>query len=287
MTTTIIGTKFPIMESTLSHAIYRITLPLVKILVRKGVSFGEFSQLIKRAYVEAAETSLMASEGKATTSRLAIVTGLTRKDAAQLRKAPETDESTVNKYNRSIRVIRGWLEDTNFGTSDGHPRVLTLSGDASFETLVGRYSGDMPTKAMLDELLRVGVVEKHNENLVSLLRRAYIPVGDEGEKLAILGADVALLIGTIDHNLTAPANEGLFQRKVAYNNLPDECLPEFKLLVNKHGQQFLERLNTFLAKHDQDRTPLSSNSSSSRNHAGVGIYYFEEPLKAKSKEQKQ
>ncbi len=272
------------MEKQLQQALYRMLLPLVKILVRKGVAFGEFSQLVKRAYVEAAEGSLLASEGKATTSRIAIVTGLTRKDTAQLRKIDEEDHSTINKYNRSVRVISGWLEDSEFLTDEGNPRVLPLHGEGSFESLVKRYSGDMPVKAMLDELVRVGVVEKLDGQFINLLRHAYIPVGNEGEKLAILGTDVALLISTIDHNLTAPSTELWFQRKVAYNNLPEECLPDFKKLVNRHGQQLLENLNEFLALHDRDRQTATEESEApeTRCHAGVGIYYFEEILPPKN-----
>ncbi|HHL19180.1 MAG TPA: hypothetical protein ENJ33_05550, partial [Thiothrix sp.] len=68
------------MNSCLYHAIYKLMLALVKLLLRKGVAFGEFIQILKQAYVKAAEEQLLASEGKATTSRIAIVTGLTRKD---------------------------------------------------------------------------------------------------------------------------------------------------------------------------------------------------------------
>ncbi|MGV6858335.1 MAG: DUF6502 family protein [bacterium] len=265
------------MDSQLKQAVYRILLPLVRILVRKGVAFGEFSQLVKRAYVEVAEASLVASEGKATTSRIAIVTGLTRKDTAQLRKFSGEDDQILGKYNRSVRVIGGWLEDKDFITPDGKPRVLPLNGENGFEALVARYSGDMPTKAMLDELQRVGVVEKLDGQYVNLLRHAYIPVGDEGEKLVILGSDVALLISTIDHNLQATPDHCFFQRKVAYDRLPEECLPTFKKLVNKHGQLLLERLNEFLAVHDLDRAQDDvTEEPGETKYAGVGIYYFED-----------
>ena len=51
------------------------------------------------------------------------------------------------------------------------------------------------------------------------------PRGDRAEQIAILGADVADLIRTIDHNLTCPAGEAFFQRRVSYDNIPREALP--------------------------------------------------------------
>ena len=110
-------------------------------------------------------------------------------------------------------------------------------------------------------------------------------MGDENEKLAILGQDVGLLISTIDYNLGAAPSELRFQRKVAYDQLPPECLPEFKKLVNRHGQVLLEQLNEFLATHDLDGPSSSpSPTSDQRFQAGVGIYYFEEPVAPKEKD---
>jgi hypothetical protein len=265
------------MNSTLYQAIYKLMLSLVKLLLRKGVAFSEFVQVLKQAYVEVAERQLLTSEGKATTSRIAIVTGLTRKDVAQLRKLPLTPETISSKYNRATRVISGWLEDSEFCTLDGYPEVLLINGkEKSFEALVNRYSGDMTTKAMLDELERVGVIKRIEKKHVSLQRRAYIPAGDEDEAITILGTDVALLISTIDHNMTHD-NEALhFQRKVCYDNLPEDCLEEFQSMVNQDGQHLLEKLNQWLAQHDRDANPDAKGDGQKR--AGVGIYYFEEQV---------
>jgi hypothetical protein len=54
--------------------------------------------------------------------------------------------------------------------------------------------------------------------------------GDE-VKIHILGTDVGHLISTIDHNLqieTGLNKQPYFQRKVLYDNLPAEVLPEFR-----------------------------------------------------------
>ena len=78
----------------------------------------------------------------------------------------------------------------------------------------------------------------------------------------------------MDHNLTTGA-EPRFQRKVAYNNLPDRVLPKFRELSAKQAQSLLEMWDHWLAEHDRDINP--SVEGSGCNRAGLGIYYFEEP----------
>jgi hypothetical protein len=257
----------------------------VKILLRKGIAFNEFMQVAKQAYVAASEKQLIASDGKATTSRVAIVTGLTRKDVAYIRKHPFTADSISTKYNRSTRVISGWLEDEEFCTPGGYPEVLPINGkEKSFAALVDRYSGNMTTKAMLDELESVGIVKRIEKKHVSLQHHAYIPSGDEEEAFTIMGSDVALLISTIDHNMSNESDDARFQRKVCYDNLPDDCISEFKVMVNRDSQLLLENFNTWLSEHDRDSNAKSEGTG--RKKAGVGIFYFEEDASDKSDTEK-
>ncbi len=145
---------------------------------------------------------------------------------------------------------------------------------ATFSELVKRFGGDVPARATLDELIRVRAVERLDDGRIKLLTRAYIPENSEADKLHILGTDVGYLISTIDHNLKYDSIGPRFQRKVAYNNLPDEILPKFRKLSAKKAQTLLEDLDQWLAPHDRDINPAVRGTG--RNQAGLGIYYFEE-----------
>lgn len=272
------------MNKTVHQIVLHILRPLIRILHRKGLAFGEFSLLARKVYVEIAEEALMQAEEKPTSSRIAISTGLTRKEVAQLRQHDAETLVDVARYNRSVRVIGGWINDPDFNTPTGQPAVLALQGSIpSFETLVGRYSGDMPARAMLRELLQTGIVSQTSEDRVQLLTNAYIPEGSETEKLAILATDVALLVNTINHNLLCEAEERHFQRKVSYDNLPAETLPQFKHMVNEDAMALLLKLNAWLAQQDRDHNPAATGSG--RMRAGLGIYYFEEPVQISSAQQ--
>lgn len=265
------------MKDALYRTVRRILKPLVRILHRKGIAFGEFSQIARQVYVAVAEELLQQEGERPTTSRIAIATGLTRKDVAQLRQLPD-DETPSASYNRGVRVMTGWLHDREFLDEEGRPAVLPIQGEnGSFAALVSRYSGDMPYRAMLQEMERVGAVLRDDAGNVQLMGAGYIPHADETEKLHIMGMDVAALVATIDHNLaTQDRKLAYFQRKVSYDNLPVEVLPAFKEMVNGDGMELLIKFNEWLSTHDRDNTPQAQGSG--RMRAGVGIYYFEEPV---------
>ena len=261
----------------LSAAILRLLRPLVRILLRNGVSFSTFADFVKWVYVDVAGKEFGIEGRKQSTSRVSVLTGLSRKEVMRVRQLPRPDDrASAEKYNRAARVIAAWRREKNFLDAEGKPAPLPMTGpDASFSELVKRFSGDVPVRATLDELIRVGAVERLEDGRVSLLTRTYVAEKSDADKLYILGTDVAHLISTIDHNLRSDPSGPFFQRKVAYDNLPDEVLPMFRKHSAKRAQTLLEKLDRWLAQHDRDVTPTVKGTG--RNNAGIGIYYFEEP----------
>ena len=251
----------------------------MSLLLRNGVSFGDATKLLKQAYIEEAEQDLKTSGEKTTTSRIAIITGLTRKDVGALRKESSPKDHRSEQHNRAIRVISGWSGDSHFCNEEGNAKVLKIKGSSeSFESLVNKYSGDMPYRAMLSELLRTGAVEKIGNDDVVLVRSAYVSSDDENEKYTILGEDVSLLIKTIKHNISTAREDAYYQRKVQYDNIPRESVDDFKTLANRENQLLLLKLNTWLIQHDLDNTKQKINKETVK--VGVGIYYFEEPTES-------
>ena len=267
----------------LSAAVLRLLRPLVRILLRNGVSYSTFADFVKWVYVDVASLEFGIEGRKQTTSRVSVITGLSRKEVLRVRLLPRPDDrETTEKYNRAARVIAAWRRDKKYLDAEGNPAPLPMGGsDVSFTKLVKDFSGDVPVRATLDELIRVGAVKRLEDGSVCLLTRTYVPAHSDADKLHILGTDVALLVSTIDHNLNPGSMGPFYQRKVAYDNLPDEVLPEFRKYSAKKAQLYLENLDRWLSQHDRDDTPLVKGSG--RNRAGIGIYYFEEPYSIEEK----
>ena len=261
----------------ISAAVLRLLRPLVRILLRNGVSYGTFSDLAKWVYVDVASKEFDIRGRKQSISRVSVITGLSRKEVMRVQQLPRPDDrASSERYNRAARVITAWRRERDFLDAEGEPASLPMLGSAAtFSELVKRYSGDVPARAILDELIRIGAVERLEDGKVRLLTQAYIPESSEADKLHILGTDVGHLISTIGHNLKPDPIAPFFQRKVAYDNLPDEVLPKFRKLSAKRAQTLLEKMDRWLAQSDRDVNPNVEGTG--RNRAGVGVYYFEEP----------
>jgi len=261
----------------LSAAALRLLQPLVRILLRGGISYRTFADLVKWVYVDVAMKEFGIEGRKQSISRVSVITGLSRKEVMRVCRLERPDDSaSKEQYNRAARVIAGWRRDKDFLDARGRPASLPLTGSgATFTELIRRFSGDVPVRALLDELIRIGAVKRLKDERIRLLARAFVPEGADVDKLHILGTDVNYLITTIDHNLQHGDSLPFFQRKVSYDNLPDEVLPKFRKLSAKRSQRLLEQLDRWLAEHDRELN--SSVKGSGRNRAGIGIYYIEEP----------
>jgi len=263
-------------QKALVAAVLKMLRPLARILLRNGVSFSTFSDAAKWIYIDVATKEFGIEGRKQSTSRVSVITGLSRREVMRVRRLPRPDvTASTERHNRAARVIAGWRRESDFLDAEGKPALLPMGGrGATFNELVKRFSGNVPPRAILDELIHVGAVERPVDGKIRLLTRAYIPRGVDAHKLNILGTDVQYLISTIDHNLKPEPAEPRFQRKVAYDNLPDEVLPRFRKRFAKRAQVLLESADQWLARHDRDVTPTVNGMG--RNRAGFGIFFFEE-----------
>jgi len=268
----------------LTSAIERLLRPLIRILLRNGTSYDAFADLAKRMYVEVGMQEFGIPGKKQTISRVSVLSGLSRKEVQRVMGQRDSAEAEARaRYNRAARVIAGWVRDRDFADDAGNPLALRAEeGKDSFTELVKRHSGDVPARAVLDELLRVGAVEHLEDGRIRLLSRAYVPRTSDLDKLEILGADVSDLIYTIDHNLQHGAADPFFQRKVMYDNLPVDAISAFRALSGEQAQVLLEKMDQWMSKHDRDVNP--SVKGTGRMRAGIGIYYFEEDIEKQPQE---
>jgi hypothetical protein len=273
------GTQTNRLNEALARAVLRILNALARVLLRHGMPLPAFVDLAKRAYVDVALREFGIPGRKPSASRVSLLTGLTRKEVQRVLDTPEDPGTAASaQHNRAARVVAGWVRDPQFHGGDGEPLPLDPeSNENGFAALVRRYSGDVPPRAVLDELMRVGTVERDADGRIRLLTRVYIPRSSDIAKLGILGSDVSYLIGTIDHNLLAGTEvPARFQRKVMYDNVPAEALEEFRQLSSRHAQELIELLDHWLARHDRDTNPAVRGGG--RMRVGMGIFSIEEDL---------
>ena len=265
-------------KNTINRAVLNLLYPIVQLLLRYEIAHSEFEELTRRSYVDVAFKDFALPNRKNTVSRVSVITGLSRPEVARLAAAEKDLAFTSNTTpNRATRVIGGWLSDSDFIDENNEPKILPLRhADISFETLVGRYSGGITARAVLDEMLRVGVVEKVDKDQVKLKHHAFVPQGDDSEKIEIFLTHAKDLLSTGIHNLTKPDEAPRFQRQVTYVDMPESVVKEFEQLSRDKSMALLVELNKWLSEKSKE---VEVQADEPAYRIGVGIYYFKNKTK--------
>lgn len=256
-------------------AFRKLLQPLVRILIRSGLSFGEAAEVLKTVFVEVAARDFDLPDRKTSLSRVAILTGLTRKEVSKQQDILISGALNVDSnLNRVIRVLEGWHSDPTFTGPYGMPMELPFESQvgASFVSLVRKHSGDMAPRAMLDELIRVGAVEQASSGAFKVLVRVYIPRDFHPDAMQRFGEVVRDFVNTYEFNMDKRPGMGRFERIMfADEGLREELMPAFDALLRAKGHKFLLELHNWIAAQDNAGV---SRKGKRRIKTGVGVYHF-------------
>ena len=263
---------------TFVEAFRRLLQPLVRILLRHGVSFTEFADTTREVFVEEAIKDYWERGGDCSIGRIAIVTGLTRRDVGRIviSWADDTGDSERGRMARIARLLTGWSTDPIYVGPYGWPIDVPFESRGevptpSFTDLVKRYGGAASPESMLNDLMHVEVVRKLESGQIRLENRAYIPGAQTNESINRLSSVVSNVIQTLDYNVRVEREEDArFERTVAADHgLSRRHIPNFAAFLEQRGGEFLEALDAWMAAHppgaDEDRTGV-----------GVGVYLYVE-----------
>ena len=266
-------------------AAFRLLMsPLVRILIRNGVAFPEFADVIRQVYVSACAEEL-ARQGRAgSLARVSLMTGLARREVVEIASGRSAKHHEVSSNaNRAAKLLEAWHTDPEYLAPYGFPRDLCIDDESSagsFQSLVNKHISPGAADSMLEELVRVGAARVlEGGQFIRVLKRTYIPTGMTPEMVQIFTQAVRRYVETVDHNLSqTDASRRRFDRLV----YPDEGLREEDVPVFQ--QQIREYLETVIADIDAKSAtfPRPSASSGEKSvHVGVGLYFYREPIDEK------
>jgi hypothetical protein len=262
-------------KQTLLRAFRVLLGPLIRILLRQGISYAEFSEVAKAVYVEGAIKDFKVAGRKATRTRIAVMTGLTRKEVKRIIDEAIKDKyESRSKFNRLGRVLVGWHTDTDFTGPYGMPLELQYEtgnpGEPTITELVRRHSGDMSPRSILDELIRVGAVRETDVGWFRVLRREYIPQALGKNNFERTGVVVRNFVNTVDFNMTKPApGKGRFERHViADDGIRVVDLPKFDKYVRERCQALLEEIDNWLTGLPKPK------GNDEVVQTGIGVYHY-------------
>jgi len=248
--------------------------PLVRILLRHGISYGEFSDSVRGAYLDIASADLMPPDRPQTDARLGILTGMSAQEVHRIRALDAQNDSEVG-INQIARVLQGWSQDPEYLGPYGLPLEVPFAGDrTSFEELAARYASGASVRALLDELVRVGAAVETDDGYVRLLNRTYVPSPLDPVGLERLGNVVNYFVDTVDFNLQKKKQgEGRFERyAITMEGIAPDSFAAFDQVVREKGQEFLEILDDWLGQYEIKGGHRLSTEKSIRT--GVGVFHF-------------
>ncbi len=263
--------------------------PIIGILLRNGVTHKDLALICKQLYVQVA-TDEFGIRGRDTNlSRVAMLTGIDRKEVARIKEAMhsnEQSEQSQQHQDRLTRLLSAWHQDPDFCTPDHQPKPLDIDGEQqSFALLVRRYGGDFPASALLKELKRVGVVETLADDKVIATKRYFVPAQSDPAALLRAGSVLQDIGNTLHHNIYKANSEKLaaratssqraqhalrFERRASNSRMPLDTALAFQQFVEQQGQTFLEQVDAWLSEHEQSDLPPETPHW----RLGVGTYLF-------------
>jgi len=267
----------PNLQTRLIWAASETLRPIVRRLLEMGVPFGALEVRLRELFVRVAESELAGPGGRQTDSRIALVTGINRKEVKRIRSAkPQRKPPQSFSINQATSLISRWRSDPETTDPRGKPLPLPYRAarGASFMKLARKLTGDLAPGVLLKELVRSGAVELREKKVVLLRGDTYVPKVAQGG-LQILGEDAPELIETILRNIFAEGRERLLQRKVFYDNLGSEAADRIRTEIRREGERFLRRIDRLLSRYDRDRNPHAPGGD--RRYAALGIYFLENP----------
>lgn len=250
--------------------------PLVRLCLRQGISFGEFTRALEYVFIESATEDHL-GEDRSTPAQVAVLTGIPQRQVAQLLGSEPESRILATRMLAAGQILSAWHADPDYTGPYGIPVELEFEGDGSFSELCQKYARHVAPQEILDELMSVGCVARGQSGSLSVIRRSYISDQLGPVALNYFGKSLRNLAETLVVNLEAKApEEKRFERQVVSSGgIRDSDLGAFLELLQEAGQKFLEDLDSWIAEREKALKRLEKVPNEiPRVYPAVGTYLF-------------
>lgn len=223
----------------------RLLRPLVRLLIRSGITFPMLAELLRELYVNVAEYDFALHSKEQTDSRVSLLTGIHRKEVRRLRGAGAPVNPVPATVSQTSRILARWLADPEFTGSDGRPLPLPRTAEPpqpSFERLVASVTRDVRPRAVLDEWLNRKLIVLDDKDRAVLAEAAYVPRGGDDQQLYYLGRNLHDHIAAAVANVEASSPQFL-ERAVHYDGLTKELAEQLQQRSREVAMEALQQLN--------------------------------------------
>jgi hypothetical protein len=258
-------------RTRLLRACYSFVVPVARFLLRNGVSFREFTEISRVAFVEVAGNDYGIRGRPTNISRVSAMTGIGRKEVRRIRqlKAEFVDDPRVDLSPLSD-VLQRWFTDPRYLNSSGNPRPLPFrNGRKTFTKLVKECASDLPAGAIKVELIRCGAITEDTAGRLTARRRYVVPEGAEKRVVTSMAFGLRALASTIAHNVDHSGELGRIERFIESDPLTEAGVAGIRNQLRKRIGAFADGIDDFLSEAERA-------SPATGKRVGVGVYLYED-----------
>jgi hypothetical protein len=252
----------------------RLLRPLVRLLIRCGVTFPAAADLLRALYVDVAVEEL--GSGNRSDSRMSLLTGVHRKEIRRQRSQPPSS-APPPLVTRNGLLIATWLGARDYTDAAGMPLPLprTAADGPSFERLVTSITQDVRPRAVLDDWLSRGIVAIDPDDRIRLLASAFLPQAGQDEQLFYFSRNLHDHVAAAAANVLAPGAAPFLDRSVHYDRLTPAAAAELERVAREAAQVVLLEVNRrAMALAEADAPP---GTPTRRVNFGIYLFAADEP----------
>jgi hypothetical protein len=257
------------------RALAQLLEPLAGFVLDSGLSTGELHAIFREAAARSAAAKQLEHSERVNISGIAAITGIPRADISRILKAASgPDERDGDGQQQSTnRILAAWHANPKFTGPDGQPAELHMYGrGVTFETLARKYGRGIPTRAVLDELIRSGAVELVDAQKIRAKATIAVERGMSTRAVKAFGDRASELLSTMLLNMRQP-DTPKFIANVSDAAVDTETLPLFQKELSTRASDFLADVEDGLKR--KATTKPSKLRSKGSTRVSVTIFYHE------------
>ncbi len=263
-------------QKNILKALLLFLKPIARALLNAGIGHREFAEISKTAFVDVATTDYGLRGRPTNISRVAVMTGLTRKEVRRIRdKSAAGEETLVVRSTPMAEILHRWFTDDEFQDKDGKPAVLEFEGGArSFAALVRKYGGDIPPGAMRTELKRIQAIEESESGALRILKRNVSGLDVHDRLIAGLARVLYPAAITLAHNTRPNSDSTWVFRCATTRYVRKDDIARLNRICSDRLAEFTESVDDLFAAYETLYEKDASNQPTKA--VGVGVFYFED-----------
>jgi hypothetical protein len=224
----------PTEQQALQEALASLLSPVAQLAVARGLPFAAVEEILKLAFVQAADRAHPDLLAHRKVSRITTATGINRREVSRLtHQAPRT---AVHSRSLASELFAHWMSDPAYRDGQGRPLVLPRQGPApSFETLAQAITRDVHPRSLLDELLRLNFAQLDLAADTVTIAASAVPQGDRARMLSLLGDNVGDHLRAAVGNVVASSPEH-FEQALFADGISDATMVWLRDVVRAQWQ---------------------------------------------------